>query len=102
MEQIFCFESEFIVPVIILMDGKLYHPFRIYSNLDGTICTVIGESPIMIDAMHSVLDAIATRAEDVGIDDVFVIDRISIRPGSSKTVTLRVYPLSITSCFFIK
>ena len=83
MQQIFCFESEFIVPGVIFMDGKLHHPFRIYSNLDGTICAVICEAPIMIDGMHSVLDALATWAEDIGINDVFVIDGIAIRPGSS-------------------
>ena len=82
MQQIFCFESEFIVPGVIFMDGKLHHPFRIYSNLDGTICAVICEAPIMIDGMHSVLDALATWAEDVGINDVFVIDGIAIPPGS--------------------
>jgi uncharacterized protein len=83
MQQIFCFESEFIVPGVIFMDGKLHHPFRIYSNLDGTICAVICEAPIMINGMHSVLDALATWAEDIGINDVFVIDGIAIRPGSS-------------------
>ena len=55
MQQIFCFESEFIVPGVIFMDGKLHHPFRIYSNLDGTICAVICEAPIMINGMHSVM-----------------------------------------------
>jgi uncharacterized protein len=83
MQQIFCFESEYIVPGVIFMDGKLHHPFRIYSNLDGTICAVICEAPIMINGMHSVLDALATWAEDIGINDVFVIDGIAIRPGSS-------------------
>lgn len=83
MQQIFCFESEFIVPGVIFMDGKLHHPFRIYSNLDGTICAVICEAPIMINGMHSLLDALATWAEDIGIHDVFVIDGIAIRPGSS-------------------
>ena len=90
MQQIFCFESEFIVPGVIFMDGKLHHPFRIYSNLDGTICTVICEAPIMIDGMHSVLDALATWAEDVGINDVFVIDGIAISPGSSKDTNSKV------------
>ena len=90
MQQIFCFESEFIVPGVIFMDGKLHHPFRIYSNLDGTICAVICEAPIMIDGMHSVLDALATWAEDIGINNVFVIDGIAIRPGSSTDITSKV------------
>jgi len=44
----------------------------------------------MIDGMHSALDAIATQAEDVGIDDVFVNDRIAIRPGSSTVSNSKV------------
>src|ERR687897_2100838 len=90
MQQIFCFESEFIVPGVIFMDGKLHHPFRIYSNSDGTICAVICEAPIMIDGMHSVLDALAMWAEDIGINNVFVIDGIAIRPGSSTDITSKV------------
>ena len=90
MQQIFCFESEFIVPGVIFMDGKLHHPFRIYSNSDGTICAVICEAPIMIDGMHSVLDALAMWAEEIGINNVFVIDGIAIRPGSSTDITSKV------------
>jgi uncharacterized protein len=78
MQQIFCFESEFIVPGVIFMDGKLHHPFRIYSNSEGTICAVVCEAPIMINGLHSVLDALATWAEDIGINNVFVIDGMSI------------------------
>src|SRR5687767_12680434 len=78
MQQIFCFESEFIVPGVIFMDGKLHHPFRIYSNSEGTICAVVCEAPIMINGLHLVLDALATWAEDIGINNVFVIDGMSI------------------------
>ena len=90
MQQILCFESEFIVPGVIFMDGKLHHPFRIYSNLDGTICALICEAPIMINGMHSVLDALAKWAEDVGIKDVFVIDGMAIQPRSITDVNPKV------------
>ena len=90
MQQILCFESEFIVPGVIFMDGKLHHPFRIYSNLDGTICALICEAPIMINGMHSVLDALAKWAEDVGIKDVFVIDGMAIQPRSTTDVNPKV------------
>ncbi len=86
MQQIFCFESEFIVPGVIFMDGKLHHPFRIYSNVDGTICALVCEAPIMINGMHSVLDALGKWAEDFGINDVFVIDGMAIRPVSNTEV----------------
>jgi uncharacterized protein len=83
MQHILCFESEFIVPGVIFMDGKLHHPFRIYSNIDGTICALICEAPIMINGMHSVLDTLAKWAEDIGIQDVFIIDGMAIQPRSS-------------------
>lgn len=90
MQQILCLESEFIVPGVIFMDGKLHHPFRIYSNLDGTICALICEAPIRIDGMHSVLDALAKWAEDNRIKDVFVIDGIAIQPRSTTDVNPKV------------
>jgi uncharacterized protein len=90
MQQILCFESEFIVPGVIFMDGKLHHPFRIYSNLDGTICALICEAPIMINGMHSVLDALAKWAEDIRIKDVFVIDGMAIPPRSTTDVNPKV------------
>lgn len=90
MQQILCFESEFIVPGVIFMDGKLHHPFRIYSNLDGTICALICEAPIMINGMHSVLDALAQWAEDIRIKDVFVIDGMAIQPRSTTDVNPKV------------
>ena len=90
MQQILCFESEFIVPGVIFMDGKLHHPFRIYSNQDGTICALICEAPIMINGMHSVLDALAKWAEDIRIKDVFVIDGMAIQPRSTTDVNPKV------------
>jgi len=79
MQQIFCFESEFIVPGVIFMDGRLHHSFRIYSNLEGTICALVCEAPIMMNGMHSVLDALAKWSEDIGIIEFFVIDGMPIR-----------------------
>jgi len=90
MQQILYFESEFIVPGAIFMDGKLHHPFRIYSNIDGTLCALICEAPIMIDGMHSVLDALAKWAEDIGINDVFVIDWMTIQPRSTIDINSKV------------
>ncbi len=35
MSQIACVDSEFIVPGVIYAQGKLRHPFRLYSNQEG-------------------------------------------------------------------
>jgi uncharacterized protein len=86
MHQIICFESEFIVPGVIFMDGKLRHPFRIYSNIEGTICALICEAPIMIHGMHSVVDALAKWAEDIGVSEVFVIEGMAIQRVSNTDI----------------
>ncbi len=86
MHQIICFESEFIVPGVIFMDGKLRHPFRIYSNIEGTICALICEAPIMVHGMHSVVDALAKWAEDIGVTEVFVIEGMAIQRVSNTDI----------------
>ncbi len=86
MHQIICFESEFIVPGVIFMDGKLHHPFRIYSNLEGTICALVCEAPIMVHGMHSVVDALAKWAEDIDVSEVFVIEGMTIRRVSNTDI----------------
>src|SRR5215217_9686860 len=48
MNQIACVESEFIVPGVIYTEGKLRHPFRLYSNKEGDICVLVCEAPIMV------------------------------------------------------
>lgn len=48
MQQIACVESEFIVPGVIHTEGKLRHPFRLYSNEEGSVCVLVCEAPIMI------------------------------------------------------
>jgi len=53
MEQIACVESEFVVPGVIYAEGKLRHPFRLYSNEEGSVCVLVCEAPIMIEGMPS-------------------------------------------------
>ena len=86
MQQIMCFESEFIVPGVIFMDGKLRHPFRIYSNIEGSLCALICEAPILIQGMHSVVDALAKWAENTGVSEVYVIEGMGIQRISKSSM----------------
>jgi len=52
MNQIACVESEFIVPGVIYAEGKLRHPFRLYSNERGDVCVLVCEAPVMIQGMY--------------------------------------------------
>jgi uncharacterized protein len=78
MNQIACVESEFIVPGVIYAEGKLRHPFRLYSNEKGDVCVLVCESPIMIQGMYSVLDTVMDWALRNKVKEVMVLDGIAV------------------------
>jgi uncharacterized protein len=80
MHQIACVESDYIVPGVIYVGGKLRHPFRLYANEEGTVCVLVCESPIMIQGIHSVLDTVMKWALSAKVTEVIVLDGIAI-PG---------------------
>jgi uncharacterized protein len=79
MHQIACVESDFIVPGVIYVGGKLRHPFRLYANAEGTVCVLVCEAPIMIQGIHSVLDTVMKWAINNKAKEVMVLDGIAIQ-----------------------
>ena len=78
MNQIACVESEFIAPGVIYTEGKLRHPFRLYSNKEGDICVLVCEAPIMVEGMYSVLDTFVKWALNNKVNEVMVLDGIAV------------------------
>ena len=74
MRQIACVESEFIMPGVIYVGGKLRHPFRLYANNEGTICVLACETPILVQGIHRVLDAVMKWALDSNVTKVLVLE----------------------------
>jgi len=79
MHQIACVESEYISPGVIYVDGKLRHPFRLYSNEDGNVCVLVCEAPIMINGIHSVLNSVMDWAIKNTVQEVLVLDGIAVQ-----------------------
>ena len=48
MKEIAYLRSKHLPPSTVFMQGRLRHPFRLYSNDDGTICAVICEITLPI------------------------------------------------------
>jgi uncharacterized protein len=90
MNQIACVESQFIVPGVIYAEGKLRHPFRIYSNAKGDVCVLVCEAPIMIEGMYSVLDAVMNWALHNKVNEVVVLDGIAVEglPDPKRTAII--------------
>jgi uncharacterized protein len=87
MQQIACVESEFIVPGVIYVGGKLRHPFRLYANKDGNVCVIVCEAPIMIQGMYSVLDTVMKWALNNKVKEVIVLEGIPVEgiPDSKRS-----------------
>ena len=79
MHQIACVESEYISPGVIYVDGKLRHPFRLYANKEGNVCVLVCEAPIIINGIHSVLNTVMDWAIKNTIQEVLVLDGISVQ-----------------------
>lgn len=79
MHQIACIDSEFIVPGVIYIGGKLRHPFRLYTNQQKDVCILQCEAPIMIHGIHSVLDTTTKWCVDNKIKKVFVLEGYPVR-----------------------
>src|SRR5215467_5152844 len=90
MNQIACVESEFIVPGVIYAEGKLRHPFRLYSNERGDVCVLVCEAPVMIQGMYSVLDTVSKWVLYNNVREVLVLDGIAVEglPSSRTPIIL--------------
>ncbi|HYA84475.1 MAG TPA: PAC2 family protein [Candidatus Bathyarchaeia archaeon] len=90
MNQIACVESEFIVPGVIYAEGKLRHPFRLYSNERGDVCVLVCEAPVMIQGMHSVLNTVSKWILRNNVREVLVLDGIAVEglPSSRTPIIL--------------
>ncbi|MGH9985887.1 MAG: proteasome assembly chaperone family protein [Nitrososphaeraceae archaeon] len=86
MHQIACIDSEFIVPGVIYIGGKLRHPFRLYMNEQADIYVLECEAPIMIQGIHSVLNTATKWCVDNSIKKVFVLEGYPMRgiPSSGR------------------
>jgi uncharacterized protein len=88
MNQIACVESQFIVPGVIYVGGKLRHPFRLYANKEGNVCVIVCEAPIMIEGMYSVLDTVMKWAINNKVKEVIGLEGIPVEgvvPDSKRT-----------------
>jgi uncharacterized protein len=86
MDQIACIESQFIVPGVIYVGGRLRHPFRLYTNKQADVCVLVCEAPIMIQGLQSVLNTVMKWSVNNNMKEVFVLEGIPVQgiPGSDR------------------
>ncbi len=77
MHQIGYVDSDFIVPGVIYIGGKLRHPFRIYANDERTACVLVCDAPVILSGIRSVLNAVVIWAKYNGVREIMVLEGIA-------------------------
>ncbi|KUO42884.1 MAG: hypothetical protein APU95_04635 [Hadesarchaea archaeon YNP_N21] len=78
MREIAHVRSRYLPPATVFIDGKLRHPFRIYSNKDGTICAAICEIPVSLDGLYPIAVGILDWAERKKAREVVILEGIPV------------------------
>lgn len=74
LHQIAFVDSEFVIPGIIYIGGKLRHPFRFYASNDGNMCVILCEIPVKGGGIYSVLNTIVKWAKNYSAKEIIVLD----------------------------
>lgn len=79
MKEIAHVRSRHIPPSVVFMDGKLKHPFRVYSNEEGRLCAVLCDTPLPSEGLYPVTSALLDWAEEKGTKELVVLEGIAVR-----------------------
>jgi len=76
MKEIAYLRSKHLPPSTVFMQGRLRHPFRLYSNNDGTICEVICEITLPC-GLNDIVNKILDWAEKNGSHEIVILDGVA-------------------------
>ena len=76
MKEIAYLRSKHLPPSTVFMQGRLRHPFRVYSNDDGTVCVVICEITLPF-GLHDIVNTILDWAEKNGSHEIVILDGVA-------------------------
>ena len=83
MEDIWYLRSRYLPPSTVFIQGRLRHPFRLYSNNDGTICAVICEITLPF-GLHDIVSTILNWAEKNGSHEIVILDGVAAATHDNK------------------
>jgi len=77
MKEIAYLRSRHLPPSTVFMQGRLRHPFRLYSNDDGTICAIICEITLKMEGLYDIISTILDWAEKNGSHEIVILDGVA-------------------------
>ncbi len=77
MKEVGYMRSKYLPPSTVFIQGRLRHPFRFYSNKDGTVCAIICEITLRMEGLYTLVAAILDWAEQNGSNEIVILDGVS-------------------------
>jgi uncharacterized protein len=77
MHQIAYVDSDFIMPGVMYIGGRLRHPFRIYSNDKGDVCVIVCDAPIVLAGIRQILNTVVKWAHEHSVREIMVLEGIA-------------------------
>jgi len=77
MEEVAYMRSKYLPPSTVFIQGRLRHPFRFYSNKQGTICAIVCEITLRMQGLYSLVAAILDWAEQKGSHEIIILDGVA-------------------------
>jgi len=84
MKEIGYMRSKYLPPSTVFIQGRLRHPFRFYSNDDGTICAIICEITLRMEGLYTIVASILDWAKEKGSNEIIILDGVASEKHDDK------------------
>lgn len=84
LQEVGYLRSKYLTPSTVFIQGRLRHPFRFYSNKEGTICAIICEITLRMDGLYTLVAAILDWAEQKGSHEIVILDGVASEEHDEK------------------
>lgn len=84
MEEVAYMRSKYLPPSTVFIQGRLRHPFRFYSNQEGTICAIVCEITLRMKGLYTLVAAILDWAEQKGSHEIIILDGVASESHDDK------------------
>ena len=84
MKEIGYMRSKYLPPSTVFIRGRLRHPFRFYSNEDGSVCAVICEITLRMEGLYTIVAEILDWAKEKGSNEIVILDGVASEEHDDK------------------
>lgn len=85
MSEVGYIRSRYLPPSTVFIQGRLRHPFRFYSNKEGSLCAIICEVTLRMEGLYDIATTILDWAQSKGTKELVILDGVSSDEHDNKT-----------------